>query len=94
MQGNQTTFDIKHLLDYKVGNIILISKINIMEVELLRLNTLINPSLKTESVTEIRIIYTLQGKTWQHDVHMISRILRTSTVCNDNQGVGLGPTSP
>jgi hypothetical protein len=56
MQGNQTTFDIKHLLDYKVGNIILISKINIMEVELLRLNTAINPSLMTESVTEIRII--------------------------------------
>jgi hypothetical protein len=56
MQGNQTTFGIKHLLDYKVVNIILIDKINITEVELLSLNTAIKPSLVSKSVVEIQII--------------------------------------
>jgi hypothetical protein len=56
MQGNQTIFDIKYLFDYKVVNIILISKINIMEVELLRLNTAIKHSLISKSVVEIQII--------------------------------------
>jgi hypothetical protein len=63
MQGNQTTFDIKHLLDNKVVNIILINNISIMEVELLHLNIAIKPSLIYESVTENRIIYTLQEET-------------------------------
>jgi hypothetical protein len=56
IQGNQTTFGINHLLDYKVVNIILIDKINITEVELLSLNTAIKPSLVSKSVVEIQII--------------------------------------
>jgi hypothetical protein len=65
-----------------------------MKVELLPLNTVIKPSLISESIVKIRIIYTLQGKTWQPDIRTISRILRMAIVCNDNQGVELGPTSP
>jgi hypothetical protein len=36
-------------------------------------------------------MYILQGKTWQHDICTISRILRTIIVHNDNQGAGPGP---
>jgi hypothetical protein len=42
----------------------------------------------------IEKVYTLLGKISQHDVRTISRTLCTTTVRNDNQGVGPGPTSP
>jgi hypothetical protein len=36
----------------------------------------------------------MQGKTWQHDKHMISKTLHAKTVHDDNQGAGPGPPHP
>jgi hypothetical protein len=94
MQSNQTTFDIKHFLDYKVVNIILISKINIMEVEFLRLNTMIKPSLFSKSVTEIQIIIHLARD------HLTTRYTyghgdpSAATVDDNDQRVKMGPPYP
>jgi hypothetical protein len=45
-------------------------------------------------VRKLKSIYTLQGKTWQHDSRMISKTLHVATVHDNNQGVDPGPTSP
>jgi hypothetical protein len=39
-------------------------------------------------------MYTLQGKTSQHDIRTISWTLHTAIVHIDNQGVGPGPYLP
>jgi DUF438 domain-containing protein len=52
MRGTQSIFDVIKEFN-KVVNVILIININIMEVELLRLNTAIKPSLISESVVDI-----------------------------------------
>jgi hypothetical protein len=72
MQGNQTTFYIKHLLDYNVVNIILISKINIMEVEL-QWNDNKQESLISESVAAIRTILQLVREQPNNMTHGRSR---------------------
>jgi hypothetical protein len=65
-----------------------------MEVELLHLNIAIKPSLIYESVTENRIIYTLQEETWQHDTRTAMKTPRVATVHDNDQRDDLGLPHP
>jgi hypothetical protein len=64
-----------------------------MKVVLLRLDVITSHHSFLRVSRRLKSIYTLQAKTWQHDVRMVFMTLRTTIVHSNNQGVGLGPTS-
>jgi hypothetical protein len=42
----------------------------------------------------LKPIYTLEGKTWQHDTRKASKTPHAATIYDNYQRVGPGPTSP